>query len=442
MSFTIRRLHAMLPVLIVAAWVMSTAAQEVEVKVALPSDALFNPDVVQRLDLRVHSADWEKLKLQFLEMTYYPADLVFNGETVRNTGIRSRGSGSRNSRKPGLRVDFDRYASEQTFLGLKSLVLDNLVQDSSGVRETLAMKFYARLGIPAPREAHVRLYVNDAYVGLYAVVESIDKAFLARTYGSIEDDVQNDGYLFEYNWIDSWPFTYLGSDWQPYEHRFSPKTHETASNQEKFGPIETWVRLANELYPERYLTELSEYVDLEAFVRFVAGQNFVGENDGFLGYDGINNFYLYRLENSRRHVLIPWDDDNALGGADFSIVLRHDDNILMGNAMAVPELKDLYIRVLRESIQLAEEPTGDAGVPWFEHEARRQLDLIWDAMREDPLRPYPFEQHERAREYVLEFARERANNVRDQLYWRGFGGAPPRITPSSIRKAPSRRDPR
>jgi spore coat protein CotH len=440
-SSTSWRRPGVLLALIVVASVMLTAAQEEQVP--HPSDALFNVDLVQRLDLRVHSADWEKLKQQFLEMTYYPADLVFNGETVRNTGIRSRGSGSRNSRKPGLRVDFDRYESDQTYLGLKSLVLDNLTQDSSGVRETLAMRFYARLGMPAPREAHVRLYVNDAYVGLYAVVESIDKAFLARTYGSIDDNVQNDGYLFEYNWIDSWPFTYLGSDWQPYEHRFSPKTHETASQQEKFGPIETWVRLANELYPERYLPELSTYLDLEAFVRFVAGQNFVGENDGFLGYDGVNNFYLYRLENSQRHVLIPWDDDNAFGGADFPILFRHDDNILMGNAMAVPELKDLYIQVLRDAIRLAEEPTGDNGVRWFEHEARRQLDLIWDAMREDPSRPYAFEEHERAREYILEFARERTNNVRDQLYRHGFGGEPvPTSTPASIRKAPSRPDPR
>jgi len=383
------------------------------------------------------------LKQQYLEMTYYPADLVFNGETVRNTGIRSRGSGSRSGHKPGLRVDFDRYASDQTFLGLKSLVLDNLTQDSSGVRETLAMRFFARLGMPAPREAHVRLYVNNTYVGLYAVVESIDKAFLARTYGSIEDDVQNDGYLFEFNWIDTWTFTYLGPDWEPYEHRFSPKTHETASDPEKFGAIETWVRLANELYPERYQAVLSEYLDLDAFVRFVAGQNFVGENDGFLGYDGVNNFYLYRLENSQQHVLIPWDDDNAFGGADFPIFFRHDDNILMGNAMRVPELRDLYIRVIREAVRLAEEPTGENDVPWFEHEARRQLDLIWDAMREDPLRPYVFEEHERAREYILEFARERANNVREQLYRHGFGSAALQSsTPASIRKAPSRLDPR
>lgn len=55
---------------------------------------------------------------------------------MRNAGIRSRGRGSRSGTKPGLRVDFDRYASDQTFLGLKSFILDNLTQDPSGVHET------------------------------------------------------------------------------------------------------------------------------------------------------------------------------------------------------------------------------------------------------------------------------------------------------------------
>ena len=113
----------------------------------------------------------------------YPADLVWNGQTVRNVGIRSRGRGSRNAHKPGLKVDFDEYSADQKFLGLKSLVLDNLTQDPSGIHETVAMEFLARLGIPAPREAHVKLYVRGEYIGLYALVEAVDKDMLARVYG-------------------------------------------------------------------------------------------------------------------------------------------------------------------------------------------------------------------------------------------------------------------
>src|SRR5512139_995711 len=124
---------------------------------AQTADDLFNNQELQRVDLLLHSADWAKLKENFLENEYYPADLRWNEETVRNIGIRSRGHGSRSGSKPGLRVDFDRYAGDQRFLGLKSLILDNLTQDASGIHETTAMQLMAKMGIPAPREAHASL---------------------------------------------------------------------------------------------------------------------------------------------------------------------------------------------------------------------------------------------------------------------------------------------
>ena len=162
--------------------------------------------------------------------------------------------GSRSATKPGLRVDFDRYAADQTLLGLKSFVLDNLTQDPSGIHETVAMKLFARLGIPAPREAHVRLYVNDEYIGLYAVVESIDKQFLARVFGSIGEDTQNDGYLYEFNYgrpVDVQLSRFGSRALQAL--RFDPKTHENKSDAEKFGPIENLVRLVNDLPIEQFM---------------------------------------------------------------------------------------------------------------------------------------------------------------------------------------------
>ena len=128
---------------------------------AQSADDLFNPAVMQRIDIGMNSQDWEKLKQNFQENTYYPADIAWNGQTARNSGIRSRGLGSRSGTKPGLRVDFDRYSTDQTFLGLKSIVLDNLTQDASGVKESVAMRMFARMGVPAPRESFARVFVNE-----------------------------------------------------------------------------------------------------------------------------------------------------------------------------------------------------------------------------------------------------------------------------------------
>jgi len=376
---------------------------------AQTSDDFFNPESLQRIDLWLNSSDWSKLKAAFQENTYYPADITWNGQTVRNVGIRSRGLGSRSGTKPGLRVDFDRYATSQTFLGLKSFVLDNLTQDPSGVKETVAMRFFARMGIPAPRETHTRLYVNGAYAGLYALVESVDKTMMGRVFGSIGEDVQNDGYLFEYNYVigSPWRFGYEGADLAAYKQRFDIKTNDSHGDTRIWGPIEELVRLVNTTPAASFEQAVGARLDLAAFVRYLAVQTFVAQNDGFNGYDGMNNFYFYRLENSDRHVFIAWDEDNAFLSPDFQLTTRFDENILTRNTMQLPAYNAQYFNALQDAATSASD--------WLQAETDRQLAMIAAAMQEDALKPYSNADHTAARETMLAFGPARVTYVRCEV---------------------------
>ena len=379
------------------------------------SGDLFNPQVLHRVDLLLHSQDWVKLKQNFRSNEYYPADVTWNGITVRNTGIRSRGFGSRSETKPGLRVDFDRYATDQSFLGLKSFVLDNLTQDPSGVHETVAMWLFSRLNIPAPRTAHTVLYVNGAYAGVYSVIESIDKAMLARVFGSVGDDVQNDGYLYEYNKVIEWRLDYLGSDLEPYKSLFSAKTHESKSDEILYRPLETLVRLINETPASELKSALGPHLDLAGLVRYVAAQNFIGENDGFLGEWGMNNFYLYRIENRDQHVIIAWDDDMTFwGGPTYDVVGFHGGNVLMAKLMQVPEYRELYFRTLLEAADAATEVLPN-GLGALENEIRRQLDLVDGPMRSDPLKPWTETDFQTEADLLRQYSTPRALYVRCEV---------------------------
>jgi spore coat protein H len=369
---------------------------------------LFSDATLQRVDLEMHTADWAKLKENFLTNTYYPADFKWNGQTVINVGVRSRGRGSRNANKPGLKVDFDKYAGGQTFLGLKSLVLDNLTQDPSGIHETVSMRFYARLGIPAPRESHVRLYVRGEYIGVYALVESVDKDFLARVYGSIGNDTQNDGWLYEFVWQDDWRFTNFGTELGPYKLRFDATTHESKSDEEKYRPIQELVTLANETPIERFVEVIGPRFDIPGFIRFVAAQSYLGDTDGFLGAFGMNNFYLYRLENQVKHVLIAWDTDNTFWGSKFPI--RPDDtNVLMQKLMRIPEYEAMWYSELARDNELAE---ADG---WLDTAIIRDVQLIDEAMHEDVYKPYSNNTYEGESALMLSFARERIAYVKCAL---------------------------
>ena len=71
---------------------------------------------------------------------------------------------------------------------------------------------------------------------------------MGRVFGSIGDNVQNDGYLFEYNYVlgSPWRFNYEGGALTPYKARFDIKTNESHAESLIWGPIEELVRLVNE----------------------------------------------------------------------------------------------------------------------------------------------------------------------------------------------------
>lgn len=398
----------------ILAGALLTIALAAGVAAAQAADALFASQDLQRVDLFLHSADWAKLKAEFQANTYYPADLTLNGQTVRNIGIRSRGRGSRSANKPGLRVDFDRYTTAQRFLGLKSFVLDNVTQDASGVHESVSMAFYARLGIAAPREIHTRLFVNNEYAGLYVIVESVDKEMLARVFGVIGEDTQNDGYLYEFKWQDEWKFTYFGDRLNDYKVRFEPTTHESRSDEELYRPIEELVRAVNDTPASQLGAALAGRLDIAAFMRFVVAQIFLAETDGFVGSFGINNLYLYRLENSTVHTIIAWDSDNTFHSIDFPTNTEINNNILTRKLMEVPECAALFRSELERAVQMAEADD------WLNTEIIRHIQRIDAAMKEDQQKPHSNDAYEGRAGDMLNFARARIAFVKCELE-RGAG---------------------
>jgi hypothetical protein len=399
-----------------AAAVTATLAPTGGMHAQTASDAaapLFDDSRLEDLHLRINSRDWQTLKSTFRSNAYYPADFQWQTSTVRNIGIRSRGNGSRNGIKPGLRVDFDRYSTKQKFLDLKSVVLRNNTQDPSNLHERLGMQFFARMGLAAPRELHVRLFVNYAYAGLYTLVEAVDRAFLLRAFG------EDEGYLFDYDYpTDAAPyyFEYRGDDPAAYVPLpFSPETHETTPRADV---IERMVYTINNTSAGQFRAAIEEFVDVATLVRYVAVETFLAEQDGFVGDFGMNNYYMYRPAESNRFTFVPWDKSQAfvLGPTssiwhNISGVPEDASNRLFTRLLQDPDLYDLYLETLvaASSAAAATEP-GD-GRGWLERELDRELSQIRDATLADALKPFTNEQFEAEVAALRTFARQRPSFV-------------------------------
>ena len=384
-----------------------------------PTAEFFDDSVLHELKLWINSRDWDTLKTNFLSNAYYPADFQWKTTTVRNVGIRSRGNGSRSGFKPGLRVDIDYYSTTQKFLGMKSFVLRNNTQDPSQMHEWLSMLFFRRMGLTASREAFTRLFVNNTYVGLYTIVESVDKSFLSRQFG------EDQGYLYDYDYpVDAAPYYFedRGSDPAAYVPLpFKPETHENNSRPDVIAGM---VRAINSS-GAAFRSAIVEFIDLAQFIRHVATEVFLADHDGFLGAWGMNNFFMYRPGTSNQFRLIVWDKSQAFDSPGYSIwhnitdVPEASRNRLMSRALEYVDLRDLYLETLLEAGRSTSEVPIDT-LPgdtrgWLEREIDRAYALIGPSVLTDTLKPYTNEEFQQAVEALRVFARERTTLVNAEV---------------------------
>ena len=365
---------------------------------------LFDQTSVQEIRLFVNSRDLAAFRAHTELNTWYTADLLWRNIRVRNVGIRSRGQGSRNPVKPGYRVDMARYTTGQTFVGLSTIVLDNIWQDDSQLRERLAFTMFEKAGLPAPRESFCRLYVNNEYQGLYAITEEIDGNFAKRVTG------QTDGTVFEYHWSADgiWRAEDLGSV-AAYKPKLEPRTHVLDADSTLYNPIVTLFKEVNGPDDAVWRSRVEQYIDLTQFMTQVAIEEFIGENDGVLGYAGMNNFYLYRDQGTTKHRLFVWDKDQAFITAIDAAVKRTDDNVIFRRAMTDPELREVYYSTLELCARIA------AADDFLLNEIDRLVGVIFDAARSDPKKQFDNDRWDQAVAYLRDVAARRPRIVLDDV---------------------------
>jgi DNA-directed RNA polymerase specialized sigma24 family protein len=235
------------------------------------------------------------------------AAFEFAGAPFTNVAVRVKGNlGSLCTPKPSFKVDLNRLAKGQKLAGLDELTFNNLVWDYSCLHEALGYEFFRDSGVPAPRTAYawlcasVRKRWDRKPLGLYLMLEPVDDEFAAERFGSENTP------LFKpvtYNL-----FAHLGDDWSAYAPIYDLKTD--ATHRQKQRLIE-FARLVSSATDTEFAAEVGDFLDLDEFARFLAGQVLLSNYDSILA-DG-QNFYMYLHPRSNKFGFIPWDLDAAWG---------------------------------------------------------------------------------------------------------------------------------
>jgi spore coat protein H len=304
------------------------------------------------------------------EFEYVPADVQADDQTFARVGLRYKGSGtylaSQFRAKRSFKIDFDRNDDRLRFHGLAKLNLNSGVMDSTKVREALAYEVFRAAGVPAPRTAfaevvlHVPGRFNGEYLGLYTVVEQVDEAFLAAHFQN------GDGLLLKPEGIRGLP--HFGEKPADYEKAYNPKSKPGRGDWSRLVEL---TRLVNDAEENEFRDSIAEYLDLDAFARFLAANAMLASLDGFLGLG--HNYYLYLSPVTGKFTFIPWDLDLGFGGFSMygtpeqtvELSIEHPylgENKLIERLLAMPDFKAAYrehVRRLADEVFTPEQLGAD-----------------------------------------------------------------------------------
>jgi DNA-directed RNA polymerase specialized sigma24 family protein len=285
-----------------------------------------------------------------LEFEWAHADLQFGGRLFTNMAVRFKGNGTYvtslyNWKRP-FKADLHKFAHHQNLGGTHELNFHNLVDDRSYMSDALAYEFFRDAGVPAPRTAYAYLSVSVAGkweqrpLGLYVVVESVGSGFAEEHFGSKNTPV--------FKPVTYELFEHMGDDWSAYAPIYDLKTRATPEQRQRVIDLARLVSTASEA---EFATHMGEFLDLDEFARFLAGEVLLSSYDGILS-DG-QNFYVYLDPKSNKFGFIPWDLDLAWGGF-FLIGTTHERekasiwhpwvgrNRFLERVMAVEEFRRIY----------------------------------------------------------------------------------------------------
>lgn len=292
------------------------------------ADYLFDDSALRSYELMLAPEDLALIDSDPAAEMYVEGVLKFEGMEIGPVGIRYKGSigawygcvanmnffnpgGAKICDKLSMKVKVDWPSDDPRFFGLKKLQFHSMNQDPSMMRERLGYQLFRELGVPAPRAVHARLSINGEYQGVFALVEQIDGRFTRNRF----DD--GEGNLYK----ETWPVDNGGAPQaaQVLDTALSTNEDALAMGTASTERMQRFGQAVAAAAPEARLDVLTEWMDVDLTMRYVAVDRAILNDDGvYHWYCGQaagcapHNFFWYEEEAHDRMYLVPWDMDISL----------------------------------------------------------------------------------------------------------------------------------
>jgi hypothetical protein len=251
------------------------------------SDRLFQRNEVLTFKLTLDGDAMQRLNAT--PDAFVSGTFTYDTIVVRNVGVRIKGESSARhlGKKAPFKIHFGKFVPHQEFMGLQSLTLNNMVQDPSMIRESLAYELYRAAGVPAPRTGFANVYVNDQLFGLYLNVETEDRVFLGRAFADPSGNLYKGGSGVDLRMTDVAKFN----------------QEEGKTNDDLKALVAAVAAGGDALF-----YGAAAPIDTPRFLQMLAVDTIIGHWDGYVGP---NNYFIYHEPTIQRWTFLPWGADQT-----------------------------------------------------------------------------------------------------------------------------------
>jgi spore coat protein H len=329
-----------------------------------------------------------------------PVPASLKVENVKyDIGIAYRGSYTRKFRKRSYRIEFNH---PKLFSGAREIHLNAEYRDPSLIRNKLSFDFFNDLGVLSPQSQHINFIRNDSHKGVYLQLESVDKLFLKK------------------RGLPSGPIYYAVNNNANFSMMRDEKMKESlisgyqrvSGNDSDNDILHDFINKVNTIPLPNFPDEISRLINIDKFLRWLAGAVCTMNNDGFT-----HNYALYRNSGTGLFEIIPWDYDATWGRKVDGGIMHYKyvpmegkkNNHLCYLLMRFPEFRNLYRNILEEILETKFTVAYMEDKVISLHEALRPHVLL------DPYKKKKIDTFDREPEFILQFIRDRNSYLKKKL---------------------------
>jgi len=312
------------------------------------------------------------------DMANCTISIITPTEVFQSTGaIRSIGFGSRLFKKLSWLIKLD-----TKFMGRKSLKVRALATDPTMIRERLNTDLYSAVGVPVQEGTYTRLIINQDVWGLYYVIDSLNKNWIASYIHNGDKSKVGTNYKLISTHPDG-PYAdlkYRGDNYEAYTNDVYQvdeiSVHDVEGlNKNPEGKyrlvqftkmFDEWVKKYQNDNTEVAIDELKKFFDLETTLRIMAIETLTLAEDNF--WLVMSNVALYYNLEKNNYMLIPFDFDETLKGIQGDYYkdtylddcinwavdvqnLNNFDHYFTNSLMSHPQIVDRYKIILAKTLR-------------------------------------------------------------------------------------------